>query len=167
MKFGCDPSLSAWTGEEIPVRAAQGFVRSAGFHVHVGYTNPNKKKNILLAKFMELYLGVPAVLVEPPSDRHNLGYGIAGNFRHQKHGVEYRSLSSYFASEPHLVRWVYWGAVSAVARANWAYYNMSVESFVGPSNAHHIQRVINERDVNLAQILTREFSLPLPREDVG
>jgi len=56
------------------------------FHVHIGYENPNDDTNRELAKAMDLFLGVPSILMEPNNERRAVGYGQAGNYRNQKHG---------------------------------------------------------------------------------
>ena len=161
-RFGCDPSYNVWTGKVIPVSPTKRFIRSAGFHVHVGYTNPTKPKNVLIAKFLDLHLGVASVLLEPESLRQSLGYGAAGNFRHQKHGVEYRVLSSYFASTPALVRWTYDTAVSAVGRLNYARRVDNVAAYL--NFGEQAQNVINTRNTREARNLATTFNVALPQE---
>lgn len=105
--FGCDPSLDCWTGQQVYPKPLDPYMRSAGFHLHVGYKNPSEKTNVLLARAMDLFLGVTSVLIEPENERRAVGYGQAGNFRHQPHGMEYRTLSSYFAGSRALIMWAF------------------------------------------------------------
>lgn len=116
--FGCDPAVNCWDLSPIAPQPNGDNLRSAGFHIHVGYKNPFDEQNRAIAKAMDLFLGVPAVLKEPPSERKKLGYGLAGNFRNQKHGCEYRVLSSWFSSTPDLIRWCYNQTMQAIKRIN-------------------------------------------------
>lgn len=105
--FGCDESYNCWTQlvEEV-TPGNDPNLRTAGFHIHIGYDDPSPEVNIAIARALDLSVGVSSVLYEPPNDRRRLGYGRAGNFRHQPHGVEYRMLSSWWASADQNIRWV-------------------------------------------------------------
>ena len=154
--FGCDPSLNAWTLEEIHPACIPGeTLRSAGFHIHVGYLDPNEEDNINLARMMDLFLGVPSVLIEPPSERKELGYGVAGNFRHQHHGVEYRYLSSWFAGESRLIKWAFKNTLRAVE----VYNNGGFPSIM---RGTYIPDVINSGDKTTAQNMVSSYKIPLP-----
>ena len=100
-RFGCDPSMNAWTGKNdpLPEGAGKSNIRSAGFHIHIGYGEPSIETNELLVRAMDLFVGVPSVLIEGPSAklRREFGYGKAGNYRNTAWGVEYRTLPSSLA----------------------------------------------------------------------
>lgn len=68
-------------------------LRVAGDHIHIGYKSPDFETDAELAKYMDLACGIPAVLYDDDIFRRTL-YGMAGSFREQKHGCEYRSMSS-------------------------------------------------------------------------
>ena len=105
--FGCDPSYNAWTlkEERINMDIAKTGLRSAGFHIHIGYENPSEEINIAIIRVLDATLGLQCAMVEPRSQRREVGYGLAGSFRHQPHGVEYRTPSSWMAQGrfPHWV----------------------------------------------------------------
>lgn len=153
--FGCDPSFNCWTKRpEQPKPKPGDNLRSAGFHIHVGYTAPEPEANLRLAQMLDLALGLPSVLLEPPSDRKKVGYGKAGNFRHQPHGVEYRTLSSYFASDRRLIEWAYRNTI-------WAVEQVNDLVTVSPTLGETVQGVINTDDRNEAQKLVSRLEIPM------
>lgn len=155
MVFGCDPSWNCWSLEEIHPIPKGDNCRSAGFHVHIGYENPDGEVNIRLAKAMDLFLGIPSILMEPTNERRAVGYGGAGNFRHQKHGMEYRSLSSHFASSGSLMKWTYEATEKAIAFVN-------ADGILFIDNlGEEIQTIINEEDVTRAKEYVERFNLQL------
>jgi hypothetical protein len=116
--FGCDVSYSVWNGKPISInRDAYPTLRSAGFHVHIGYDEPSERTNELIIKTLDLFLGAPSVLIEPKNLRKTL-YGKPGEFRMKPYGVEYRTLSSFFAENDNLISWVYNNADKAMQFLN-------------------------------------------------
>ena len=101
--LGCAPSKNAYghKGEKISDGRELGL-RFAGFHIHhsiAGYTMTGKKlikDPATLVKSMDNICGVMSVSVlegmEDPIRRKY--YGLAGEYRTPKHGLEYRVLSS-------------------------------------------------------------------------
>ena len=112
--FGCDPDFNAWDdGKVNPKPQADDWrLRSCGGHVHVGEKIGSKQALIDLIKWMDLYLGVPSVLLDKGELRKQL-YGKAGAVRFKSYGMEYRVLSNYWIFDPKLSAWVY----DAVERA--------------------------------------------------
>lgn len=104
--MGCSKSYDAWSFEEHRVDRSDYTLRTTGMHIHVGYDNPNDKASIDIIRAMDLFLGVPSVLIDPDTERRKM-YGKAGDFRMKKYGVEYRVLSSYFIQNDELIGWVY------------------------------------------------------------
>ena len=104
--MGCSASYDAWSFEEHRVDRSDYTLRTTGMHIHVGYDNPNDKASIDIIRAMDLFLGVPSVLIDPDTERRKM-YGKAGDFRMKKYGVEYRVLSSYFIQNDELIGWVY------------------------------------------------------------
>lgn len=153
--FGCDPSFNCWTGELVHPQPTGDNVRSTGFHVHVGYDKPNETENIELARAMDLFLGLPAVIMEPANERKLVGYGLAGNFRHQRHGMEYRSLSGFFSSSKELIEWCYNQAVAAIDFVN---SGRLVDIL---HMGDDIQRIINTEDRVGAVRMVNQFQLKL------
>lgn len=84
--FGCDIDYNAYT--EAPNPKPEGSrtnLRSAGFHIHIGYENPNIDTSVLLVKYLDMYLGVPSVIYDKDKRRRSL-YGKAGCFRLTSYG---------------------------------------------------------------------------------
>lgn len=155
-RFGCDPSLNAWTGETVEPKPTGDKLRSAGFHIHVGYESPNSTTNVKLAKALDLFLGVPSVLLEPQNSRKKVGYGLAGNMRHQPHGVEYRTLSSFFAGHKKLIEWVYKNTHSAIDAINQGYFR-EIDRL-----GKIIQHIINNEDKEEARTLLKYWEIRMP-----
>lgn len=153
--FGCDPSLNCWTDEQVIPQPSGDNLRSAGFHLHVGYEEPSKKTNRLIARAMDLFVGVPGILMEPENERRKVGYGCAGNYRNQKHGMEYRSPSSYFASEQKLIEWCFRNTERAIAFVESGEVNEIAN--LGDT----IQETINSENKEMAEIMVKRFEIPM------
>lgn len=67
-----------------------------GGHVHFGNMRPSTD----LLRALDSYLAVPMMLVEKPDTarQRRRRYGFPGDFRLQRHGFEYRTLSSWLVS---------------------------------------------------------------------
>lgn len=152
-RIGCDHDNCVWT-RSINKKPALTNLRSSGFHVHIGFPDPDIERIEALVKVLDLHLSVPAVLIEPASERKQL-YGQAGCFRMPEHGVEYRSLSGYFASTPELSGWVFDNTEKAIKFVNDGRMDELEEV------SEQIQVAINANDKILAGNLIRQFDLEL------
>ncbi|MBQ0113706.1 MAG: hypothetical protein KBT03_11290 [Bacteroidales bacterium] len=101
-EIGCMPDFNAYTkkANEKPEGYADNQ-RVAGFHIHIGYDQPDIKTNLQLIKFFDLCCGVPSILYDRDTFRRTL-YGQAGSFRNPKYGVEARTLSSFMLNDEYL-----------------------------------------------------------------
>lgn len=154
--FGCAISHNAWTEEaEFIQPKKRSNLRAAGLHLHAGYTNPDYEININFIRAMDLFAGIPAVIMEPYDERKKVGYGKAGNHRHCAYGVEYRSLSSYFASSSELLTWAFNTAHSAAKFIN----DNRIEEI--NARGEEIQATINKNNKKNAERLVKEFDLSL------
>ena len=111
--FGCDRDLNAWTGEYNPRPDNTTNLRSNGFHIHIGYDNPNEATSIQLIRAMDYFVGIPSVLVDRDTDRRTL-YGKAGSFRHKPYGVEYRTLSGVLIGNDEHIKQVFENTIKAI-----------------------------------------------------
>lgn len=152
---GCDVSFNAYTREPITATVSPEGYRGASYHIHIGYEEPSLDTNYMLGRAMDLFLGVPAVLLEPKNDRKKAGYGFAGNVRHQRHGLEYRTLSSYFSSNRKLIQWTYNNTKKAIDLVNEG--NMQEVDNMGEM----IETCINNENENVANFLIERFKIPL------
>jgi hypothetical protein len=117
LTFGCDPDFNAWKkGKRNPKpRASNLRLRSCGGHIHIGF--PKKDIHTLrLIQLMDLYLGVPSVMMDEDTMRREL-YGKAGCFRDQAYGVEYRTLSNFWLRDQATTAWAFDQTLRAVAKA--------------------------------------------------
>lgn len=148
--FGCDVSYNAYTEDENPKPDGErGTLRSAGCHLHISYKTPNPATSIKLIKYLDMYLGIPSVILDPDTKRRTL-YGKAGDFRLKPYGVEYRSLSSYMMSSKELLTFVWEGLTKAIKAYE---FNLPL------IDSDIVQHVINNSDVDKAKMLVNDFNL--------
>lgn len=115
--FGCDPDFDAWTVSIniVPEGAAGASFRSAGGHIHIGYTDTTKELlesfqgKIRVVKAMDAIVGIISVLAdkdETSPARRSL-YGKAGCHRPKDYGVEYRSIGNFWMNSPELAKLIF------------------------------------------------------------
>jgi hypothetical protein len=161
MVFGCDPDFNAWKGGRRNPRphATNERLRTCGGHVHVGYPMDTKVSKLRLIQLMDLYLGVPSIMMDTDVGRREL-YGKAGAYRTQPWGVEYRTLSNFWLKDKKYCKWVYEQASRAFDTAlKFGHpaedgspddYSRFMEQH---DLAEEIQATINCSELNLAQKL--------------
>lgn len=167
--FGCEPSANVWLrAMNDPPKADNPNLRSAGFHVHVGFKKPDVEALQELGidplmgieeravKCMDLLLGVPAVLLEPENDRRKL-YGKAGECRFkEEYGFEYRVLSGFFMGKEEYLKWIFDNTMKAIDFVN----EDRIEEVEAVGT--QIQTAINNSDKVLAANLIRQFEITMP-----
>ena len=122
-------------------------------HIHIGYDNPDKETNFNIIKQMDLYLGVPSIILDTHAERRQL-YGKAGCFRHKKYGVEFRTLSNFWLFSPELILWA--ATNSLIAASN----------FKTIDDQDLIISCINDNNVELARHLVNKYSVPMPLDRI-
>ena len=147
LNFGCEPDFNAWSVSEnvIDRESVDPRFRCAGGHVHVGYIPKYSDINPLsLVRYMDLFLGIPAVFLDKDTDRRKL-YGKAGSYRPTAYGIEYRTPSNFWIHAPKYVKFVWDSTISAIkhARQN---EPIQPDSELG----YNIQEAINKSDPELA-----------------
>ena len=154
-QMGCDPDYNAYDGSknEIIIMDDMINLRSAGFHIHIGYKNHNEYINRDIIKMMDLFLGVPSIIIDIDRERRLL-YGKAGCYRNQPHGVEYRTLSSLFASTPGLIEWCFNQTVIA--------FEMTMKGWRYNEPQHIIEDTINNVDIEMAEELMDKYKIIMP-----
>lgn len=165
-QFGCDPDFNAWkNGRRNPrPRAKNPRLRSCGGHIHVGLPSDMVVDKHRAIQLMDLYLGVPSVMMDEDQQRRQL-YGKAGAYRDTDYGFEYRTLSNFWLSRPELVEWAYTQTIRAINRA--AKFGMRPEKgkddyaeFMERYDlCDQIQKCINKGNVNLSQRLVTHYDL--------
>lgn len=142
--FGCEPDFNAWSGEANTKPAPpHEHMRSAGGHIHV----ETNKDPVHVVKMMDLFLSVPAVLMDEGVERKQL-YGKAGAHRPKPYGVEYRSLSNFWIFDPKLIRWA-WKQTERALNSS-----INVDEY-----ANYIQIAVNENEKMMARALINECNL--------
>lgn len=149
--FGCDVDYNAYTLEANPKPegATSTNIRAAGFHIHVGYENPNVDTSLALVKYMDIFLGIPSVIMDKDKKRR-FYYGKAGSFRLCDYGVEYRVLSSAIMSHTAGLSFI-WKQFQKILKIFPHGYNLPSES--------DVQRAINDSDVKFAKALINYHNL--------
>jgi len=120
VEIGCDPDFSAWDigapnermDENIPIRCVGG-------HVHIGWgedldihSSEHMELCCLIATELDYRLAFPSLLFDKDTNRRGL-YGKLGSFRPKPYGMEYRTLSNFWITNPVLCRWVFSVATKA------------------------------------------------------
>lgn len=142
--FGCEPDYNAWTKDyNASPQPPHPFMRSAGGHIHV----ETKENPHDVVKAMDLFLGVPSVLMDNGEQRKQM-YGKRGAHRVKPYGVEYRTLSNFWIFTPELREWVWRNTERALQ-------NLGVAESVNKE----IQYAIDGNDKDVAKQLVEQFNL--------
>lgn len=142
--FGCEPDFNAWTKDvNKSPKPPHPFMRSAGGHIHVETT----KDPIDVVKAMDLFLGVPSILMDKGEDRKKM-YGKAGAHRPKSYGVEYRTLSNFWVFNDRLIEWVWDNTARALSS------DVDVAAY-----ADSILEAINNNNKQIAYDLVNELNL--------
>jgi hypothetical protein len=127
--FGCEPDFNAWEMCENNVDRSDPEIanlRTAGGHIHVSFlengATPSLEAGIRLVKVLDVTLGLPSILRDPDSTRRLL-YGKAGAFRPKPYGIEYRTLSNFWAGDAENTYWAFEGVENAINFINRAGYD--------------------------------------------
>lgn len=149
--IGCDPDYNAHT---MTVNIKESFLdggRSCGGHISVGYPGFTNDLNVELVKAMDLYLGVPSILMDMDEKRRTL-YGQAGCFRHTGFGVEYRTLSNFWTFSDELRKWAFKNTMQAV---EFVLNGNKIDEELGDM----LQDTINHSNKDKATELVKKFNL--------
>lgn len=143
--FGCMPSLNAYEHSGITMNGREVPFRSAGGHIHFGLAlSPEVAKRVV--KTLDAVLGVMCVSLFAAHDsptRRKM-YGLAGEYRLPKHGLEYRVLSNAWLCHPLIMHLVY-----EVARACVNVGRMEIDAFAVDES--DVCEAINNCNVIMAQ----------------
>lgn len=150
-KFGCDPDYNIYTLSPNVAPNAKTNLRSAGGHIHIGYDNPNFEHNMKIVQAMDLFLGIPSIILDTDTERKKM-YGKSGAYREKSYGIEYRVLSNFWIKNQETVNWAFTQAMRAVEFA-------SENDFLNDETQLKIQIAINNQDIELAKELLKEFSI--------
>ena len=116
------------------------------FHIHIGYDHPTVPESLRMIKLLDIFLGIPSVIIDPDKERRKL-YGRAGAFRLTKYGFEYRTLSSYMMSKDSIL-----DLICKLLMLALEYCGTPLEF-----DKDQIQHIINESDVEKAKKFLNNF----------
>lgn len=100
--LGCSPSLNIYGFSDLGVDPATYRRRSAGGHIHIGFTSGkdsplwNCRERVVAV--LDVLLGSFCVMLDrdPYAAERRKVYGRAGEYRLPPHGLEYRTLSNFW-----------------------------------------------------------------------
>lgn len=169
--FGCDPDYNVWErkiNDPIDITPETENLRTAGGHVHIGFTVGDKEPGDgteylseveAVVMGMDIFVGVPATLLDKEGAERRKFYGKAGAFRPKPYGVEYRVLSDFWTRDPNYIGWLYQQVKAVFAQINHGGGD-ACQLFKQYKNV--VTAAINEGDVNSANKIIRNFGIAMP-----
>lgn len=158
IEIGCQPSWNAWTNmeNEIP-DVSNTSCQANGLHWHYEVDQLDYHQMMCAIRAMDLFMAVPAVILDTDIHRKSLGYGMAGQFREMisKNRFEYRVLSNFILFNEDYLDFMWHQAFKAIEYVN---ENEMIEGQL----AEDIQNTINNSDMSLANKLIEQFKIELP-----
>lgn len=110
VEFGCMPSLNVYglKGGSYPAREVT--FRPAGGHIHLGIGQKSDEMIQQIVKSLDAILGVACVSLFAKYDdpKRRALYGLPGEYRLPKHGLEYRTLSNAWLIHP-MIKYIVFG----------------------------------------------------------
>jgi hypothetical protein len=104
--IGCDPDMCAYGGPSDGPVAREPFDikdlgtwRFAGGHVHFGYDKTMGIPEHVVARLVDAFVYLPIIGADKQKARRPK-YGLAGLYRSKEYGIEYRSMSNFWLSDP-------------------------------------------------------------------
>ena len=156
VELGCSPSLSAYGDPPLSLNGRYVPIRSAGGHIHFGYSPAGIRESLFLktVKFLDFYLGVPCVSLAERIDSpyRRQFYGRAGEYRIQGHGLEYRTLSNFWLCHPAISQ-----LVLEIARIGYDFGISAPLEFLPFGAIEEARDVINATDVTGARKMLKKY----------
>lgn len=150
--LGCSADYDVYSGENTSVTSlSQTNWRFAGGHIHVGYDKPNTLSNEQLVKWMDIYLGLPSVILDE-DDRRKQYYGTPGRHRAKDFGVEYRTLSNWWTENETFRKFIF-------TQTQKAYYALVNEVSIGEEYERQVRDCILSNNREEAQRLMTHFNV--------
>lgn len=163
-EFGCDPDYSPWLMEVNNVECMKdGNFRSAGGHIHLGYTSDvgiDMDLSFAIAKALDLFIAVPSILIDKHGKDRRQFYGKNGALRLKEYGMEYRTVSNFWCFDRELIGWVWDNVHNAVQ-----FLNSSGEEILDEKR-EEILSCINNDMVSIAKQLINEFAIHMPENSL-
>jgi hypothetical protein len=135
--LGCSPTYDAYLEDLRSPDGKATNMRTCGYHVHFGFPRRDVTSGTAfsirhcfsLARYCDLFMGIPSVILDEDDDRRNL-YGGPGEFRNKRipdmdnpenedtYIFEYRTLSGNLLTADDLIKWVLNSAKRVVKEYN-------------------------------------------------
>lgn len=147
--FGCSVDYNAYTqGPNPKPQGETTNLRSAGCHLHLGYDSPDTERSVEMIKMMDIFLGLPSVIIDRDRKRRSL-YGKAGCFRLTGYGLEYRVLSAKMYDTDELMSLVWDGVEAAITSFNRGFifdkeFSVDVVKAINKSDSRLAKKVLNK-----------------------
>lgn len=151
--FGCEPDYNVWLGGSVtpPVnRRGITNLRTCGGHIHISWPDPDRDTQMRVVQWMDLLFSVPISTIEPAGNRRAL-YGKAGCYRPKKYGVEYRTPSNFWLTDPDLMGFAFDCAVKAVEN--------TLSNIYFSATGKNIQKAVDQGDTPMAYLLIKANGL--------
>ena len=139
MVMGCERDFSPYGESEPPNPFTT--MRSCGGHIHVGYDDIKYDRQKLI-KAMDIFLGLPASIMDPLWERRATMYGGFGKYREKPYGLEYRALSNFWLQSTTLMEWAWNNTIRAIE-------NMEQVKADGDTCFNDIDYLINKYDLEI------------------
>jgi hypothetical protein len=159
-RFGCSPDINIYDDKQIRYPDGNKFMtRFSGGHIHFGfdqldYATKFKQEGKLLSliKVLDIIPGVITTAISGGEEEkiRREWYGKAGSYRVQRHGIEYRTLSSFWMVSPQLLSLTYGLFRDACLTVFWDKEDILLKEI---GDIEEVRRIINEVDVKAAQEL--------------
>lgn len=171
--FGCDPDFDAWSVAVniVPEGAAESSFRSAGGHIHIGYTEKTKELlesfegKLRVIKAMDAIVGIWSVVLDKDKTspaRRSL-YGKAGCHRPKDYGVEYRSIGNFWVNSPELATLMF-EMTNFVVEFVAENKDAALIEAIGKDN---IVNTINSSDVDSAKAIIQKYLNKIMPENIS
>ena len=154
MRFGCSPEVDAYSGEEFRPPSPRTTLRTGAGHIHID-DEVAREYPLILAKALDLYLGIPSLLLDTSGAERRELYGRAGSIRHKDYGIEYRVLSNFWTADEKLISWVWQQVERAIGHVK---ASMDIPCT--------IQETISNNDLSMAGDLCVFYSLLPCKEEI-
>lgn len=155
LEFRCDPEENVWGDPRY--KRPNKLLRSAGGHVHLGWSDPSRDEQTNVSLWLDLLIGLPCVLIEDhvPARARRANYGKPGSLRLKPYGLEYRtpgnewlrgrtSIGMMYDLATHCLDYGLDGGINA-RQAPWTAQLVSrVQQCINKSNPREAKKILDE-----------------------
>ena len=168
LRFGCSPDCNIYTEDKITYPDGKKFMtRFSGGHIHLGFsdikymkTMKSPEKLFSLVKAFDYLAGIMSTAIARDKSEiiRRKYYGQAGTYRIQNHGIEYRTLSSFWLNNPELASLF----TGLIRDAFFIVYNGKEEELLfEKEDESYIRKIINTGDYEKAIEVYKNTLIPM------